>query len=126
MVMPAPLPLCAKYFTVTLPGGLQGCSGTKVPRTGTLTAKGWAGVFNGTVGVVTGISLHERAFWGHDGLHEYPEHARYRAVVAHDARNADEVVSRANKRAKIRLCAPLAANWVAVRQQTLRSSAGNP
>src|SRR5215472_230737 len=31
---------------------------------------------------------------GHDGLHEYAEHARYRAVVAHDAGNADEVINR--------------------------------
>jgi hypothetical protein len=44
-----------------LPRGLQGCSGTKVPRTGILTAKGKAGVFNGTVGVVTGMSLQEQA-----------------------------------------------------------------
>jgi hypothetical protein len=31
---------------------------------------------------------------GHDGLHKYPGHVRYRALDAHDGRNTDEVISR--------------------------------
>src|SRR6266550_9141212 len=43
-----------------------------------------------------------RTFPGHDGLHKYPGHARYRAVDAHDGRNADDLISRPNKRAPTR------------------------
>ena len=43
---------------------------------------------------------HERAVREHDGLHKYPGHARYRAVEAHDGRNAGDVMNRPNK------CAP--------------------
>jgi hypothetical protein len=46
---------------------------------------------------------HVRAFPGHDGLHKYAGHAGYRAVGAHDGRNADDVISRPNKRAPNRL-----------------------
>jgi hypothetical protein len=46
--------------------------------------------------------LHERAFRGHDGLRKYPEHARYRAVDAHNGRNAGNVMNRPNKRAPTR------------------------
>ena len=47
-------------------------------------------------------SRHERAFPGHDGLHKYAGHARYRAMDTHDGRNADDVISRPNKRAPTR------------------------
>jgi hypothetical protein len=40
-----------------------------------------------------------RAVSRHDGLHKYPGNARYRAVDAHDGRNAGETMNRPNKRA---------------------------
>jgi hypothetical protein len=46
---------------------------------------------------------HVGAFRGHDGLHKYPGHARYRAVDAHDGGNAGDVMNRPNKRAPTRL-----------------------
>ena len=46
--------------------------------------------------------LHVRALARHDGLHEYPGHARCPAVDAHDGRNADDVIGRPNKRAPTR------------------------
>ena len=40
-----------------------------------------------------------RAFPGHDGLHKYAGHACHRVVDAHDVQNADDVISRPDKRA---------------------------
>ncbi len=37
---------------------------------------------------------YERAFRGHDGLHKYSGHARYRAADAHDGRNVGDVIGR--------------------------------
>jgi hypothetical protein len=45
---------------------------------------------------------HERVFPGHDGLHKYPGHTRYRAVDASDGRNAHDVMGRPNNRAPTR------------------------
>jgi hypothetical protein len=56
-----------------------------------------------------GSSRHVRAFPGHDSLHKYAGHARYRAVDAHDGRNAHDVISRPNKRAPTRRSAPVTA-----------------
>jgi len=44
--------------------------------------------------ISTRSQRHVRAFQGHDGLHKYPGHARYRAVDASDGRNAHDVIGR--------------------------------
>jgi hypothetical protein len=43
-----------------------------------------------------------RPFPGHDGLHKHAGHARHNTVDDHDARNADDVISRPNNRAPSR------------------------
>ncbi len=65
------------------------------------TARAWCWRFNdcGSLPIpLSGMC----AFPGHGGLHKYAGHASYRAVDAHDGRNADDVISRPNKRAPTR------------------------
>jgi len=63
---------------------------------------------------------HVRAFLEHDGMHKYPGHDRYRAVDAHDGRNADDVMSRPNNRTPTRRY-----GWRSCRRVATRAATDN-